>query len=147
LLSTPDKSWLKDARGKAVKIVIPLLTGLPLRIKISESEQERLYYRIIYMEREMGEILQSQDSMRRRLGRAPAAGDKAADIGKAYRQQERHAKTWCAGAGIHAMSVSYEALVQGPDEILGRLAAFLGVGEKLAAMRACIDPALRRARV
>ena len=44
------------------------------------------------------------------------------------------------------MSVSFEALVHHPDEILPQLAGFLGVTEKLPAMRACIDPALHRAR-
>ena len=44
------------------------------------------------------------------------------------------------------MSVSFEALVHRPDEILPQLAGFLGVADKLSAMRACIDPALHRAR-
>jgi len=147
LLSTPDKSWLKDARGKAVKIVIPLLAGLPLKLRKPDSEPEPLHYRILFMERDMEEILQSQGTMRQRLGRSPAAGEQAADIGKAYRQQERHAKTWCAGLGVHAMSVNYRDLVHRPDEVLPRIAGFLGASDKLAAMRACVDPALHRARV
>ena len=67
---------------------------------------EPLHYRILFMERDMEEILQSQDTMLRRLGKSPAAGEKPADISKAYRQQERHAKSWCATLGIHAMSVN-----------------------------------------
>ena len=47
---------------------------------------------------------------------------------------------------IHAMSVGYEALVHQPDQILPQVAAFLGLADKLPAMRACIDPALHRAR-
>ena len=44
------------------------------------------------------------------------------------------------------MGVSYETLVHRPEEILPQIADFLGMLEKLAAMRACIDPALHRAR-
>ena len=79
----------------------------------------------------------------RRFANPP--GEKAADISKAYRQQERHAKSRCANLGIHAMSVSFEALVHHPDQILPQLAAFLGIADKVHAMRGCIDPALHRA--
>ena len=97
------------------------------------------------MDRDMEEILQSQDTMLRRLGKSCPAGEKAADISKAYRQQERHAKDCCAARRIHAMSVSYETLVHHPDQILPQLAAFLGIADKVHAMRGCIDPALHRA--
>jgi LPS sulfotransferase NodH len=83
--------------------------------------------------------------MLRRLGKTPAA-NKIGDISKAYRQQERHVRSWCTTRGIHAMSVSFQTLVHRPDQILPQLAGFLGVPDKLPAMRACIDPALHRAR-
>jgi hypothetical protein len=44
------------------------------------------------------------------------------------------------------MSVSFEALVQHPDDIVPRLAQFLDITDKIPAMRACIDPALYRVR-
>jgi hypothetical protein len=62
------------------------------------------------------------------------------------RGAEKRPQRWCAGLGIHAMSVNLRFLVHNSDEILLRLAVFLCVSDKLAAMRACIDPALRRAR-
>jgi hypothetical protein len=147
LLATPDRSWLKGAKGAAVKIVVPLLAGLPTVLRPPNSEPERLHYRLLYMEREMEEILASQRAMLERLGKPRAAGEREADIGKAYRQQERHGKAWSATHGVHAMSVSYSALVHHPDEVLPRLAEFLGLGDKLGAMSACIDPALHRARL
>jgi tetratricopeptide (TPR) repeat protein len=146
LRSNPDKFWLKEARGAAVKVVVPLLAALPPRLRKPGSEPESLHYRILFMERDMEEVLQSQNTMLQRLGKSPAANEKAADISKVYRQQERHAKSWCASVGIHAMSVSFQALVHRPDEILPQLAGFLGTTYKLPAMRACIDPALHRAR-
>jgi tetratricopeptide (TPR) repeat protein len=146
LLSDPDRSWIGEAKGTAIKAIVPLLAGLPRKLRKPDSEPEPLHYRILFMERDMEEILQSQGTMLQRLGKSPAAREKAVDISKVYRQQERHAKSWCANLGVHAMSVSFETLVNHPDQILPQVAGFLSVADKLPAMRACIDPALHRAR-
>jgi hypothetical protein len=145
LRSSPDKSWIREAKGTAVKVVAPLLASLPRKLRIRDSEPEPLRYRLLFMERDMEEILQSQHTMLRRLGKASIA-EKAADISKAYRQHLRHAKGWCVNSGVHAMSVSFETLVNHPDKILPQLADFLSATDKLPAMRACIDPALHRTR-
>ncbi len=146
LLSNPDRSWLKEARGTAIKIVAPLLAALPPKLRKKDTEPEPLHYRIIFMERDMEEILQSQGTMLQLLGKATASGETTPDIGKAYQQQERHAKSWCATLGAHALSINYHTLVHSPDKILPQLAAFLNAADKLAAMRACIDPALHHTR-
>jgi hypothetical protein len=138
-------SWIQEAKGTAIKVVVPLLAGLPRKLRKPDSKPESLRYRLLFMERDMEEILRSQDTMLRRLGKSCPASEKA-DVSKAYRQQERHAKNWCANLGIQAMSVSYETLVHRPEEFLPQIADFLGMPEKFAAMRACIDPALHRAR-
>jgi tetratricopeptide (TPR) repeat protein len=146
LLNSSDRSWIKEAKGTAIKVVAPLLTSLPRKLRKTDSEPEEFHYRVLFMERDMEEILQSQDTMLQRLGKSAAASEKTADISKAYRQQERHAKSWCANLGIHAMSVSFETLVRHPDQILPQMATFLGATDKIPAMRACIDPALYRVR-
>ena len=146
LLSDPDRSWIKEAKGTAIKVVVPLLAGLPRKLRKPDSESEPLHYRVLFMEREMEEILQSQDTMLQRLGKFRPASEKPADISKAYRQQERHAKTWCASLGVHAMSVSFQNLVHNPEHVLPQLAGFLGVADKVTAMRACIDPGLHHTR-
>jgi tetratricopeptide (TPR) repeat protein len=146
LLSNTDRSWIKDAKGSAIKVVAPLLARLPQKLHKTGSGPEPLHYQILFMERDMNEILQSQDTMLRRLGKASATTEKTADITKVYRQQERHAKDWCTSLGMHAMSVRFEALVHQPNDTLPQIAAFLGAVEKLPVMRACIDPALHRVR-
>ena len=145
LLSDADRSWITEAKGTAIKVVVPLLASLPRNVKKPDSKTEPLHYRILFIERDMEEILQSQNTMLRRLGKTAAAGT-AGDISKVYRQQERHARNWCARLGIHAMSVSFHALVHSPEETLPRLASFVGATNKLPAMRGCIDPTLHRAR-
>jgi tetratricopeptide (TPR) repeat protein len=143
LLSGADRTWLAEARGKSLKVVAPLLAALPLQIQNSKSNIQNFHYRVLFMERPMEEILDSQDTMLTRLGKPTRPG---ADIAKAYQQQVRHAKTWLGGRGISAMSVDYTRLVHHPEEILPALAAFLGVPDRLEAMRAVIDPRLHRAR-
>jgi len=146
LLSNPDKSWIREAKGTAIKVVVPLLPALPRKLRKPDSEPESLHYRILFMERDMEEILQSQNTMLQRLGKSRHASEKPADISKAYRQQERHAKSWCANLGVHAMCVSFHALVHRPEEVLPQLAGFLGVADKVTAMRACIGPGLYHTR-
>ncbi len=57
-----DSSWLTGARGRAVKLVSSLLYDLP--------PTER--YRVLFMQRELEEVLESQEKMLARLGRPPA---------------------------------------------------------------------------
>jgi hypothetical protein len=147
LMSNPDRSWITEAKGKAIKVVIPLLVSLPIKLRKPNSDSEPLHYRVLFMERDMEEILQSQDAMLLRLGKSAPTGERTGDISKPYRQQERHAKTWCARQGIHAMSVDYETLVQRPDHGVSRILSFLGgIADRLPAMRSCIDPALYHGR-
>ncbi|HLB25802.1 MAG TPA: adenylyl-sulfate kinase, partial [Nitrospirota bacterium] len=48
-----DKAWLMDARGKAFKMVSMLLPDLPREFR----------YKVVFMEREMSEVLASQKKM------------------------------------------------------------------------------------
>jgi hypothetical protein len=53
-----NRDWLREARGKAVKIVSPLLKSLP----------EGNSYRILFMRRDLDEVLASQQKMMQRRG-------------------------------------------------------------------------------
>jgi hypothetical protein len=53
-----DTGWLREARGKAVKIVSPLLKSLP----------EGNTYKILFMRRDLDEVLASQRKMMERRG-------------------------------------------------------------------------------
>ncbi|TAE73762.1 MAG: tetratricopeptide repeat protein [Verrucomicrobia bacterium] len=143
LLSASEKSWLTDARGHALKVVAPLLSSLPLALPNDPSHPGKLHYRVLFMERDMEEVVRSQESMLTRLGkpRHPEA-----DIARAYRQQVHHAKSWLQTRGIPAVSVSYHDLVHHPEEVLPTLADFLGRSDRIEPMRAVIDPSLHRAR-
>ena len=62
-----DSSWLEEARGKAVKIIYRLLPHLP----------PHLDYRVLFMERDLNEVYDSQQDMLR-VQRAPRRRDRTA---------------------------------------------------------------------
>lgn len=144
LLTSAGKSWLLEARGHALKVVAPLLSSLPLKLENPDSDIQQLTYRVLFMERDMDEILSSQDTMLTRLAKPTPAAD--GDIARAYSQQVRDAKNWLTRHGISSMSVSHAALIHQPEVILPVIADFLGIGDRWVAMRQVIDPTLHRAR-
>ena len=135
------KSWLSETRGHALKVVAPLLATLPRQV-LENSQSAPLHYRVLFMERDLEEILTSQSSMLTTLGKKEPSGD----VSKAYLQQVRHAKTWLNGHGISALSINYHDLVHRPQESLPELAHFLGIPDQIPAMLNVIDPTLHRAR-
>ncbi|MEM9016587.1 MAG: sulfotransferase, partial [Verrucomicrobiota bacterium] len=163
LLTSKDRSWIAEAKGQGIKVVSPLLSSLPLRQRpgkgTDDGEVEAggengrkklkpLHYRVLYMERDMDEILESQKKFLERAGKeSPAdANEKALDIAKAYGQQARRAKEWCQSSNVQAMGVDYAKLVTDPEEIVEEVAEFLGVPEKAEVLKERIDPNLYRAR-
>jgi hypothetical protein len=61
----PDKTWLRETRGRAVKIIAFLLEHLP----------DTHNYKVIFMQRKMKEVLASQSTMLDRLGGSDDTGD------------------------------------------------------------------------
>ena len=137
LMSSPDRKWLGETPGHAIKIVAPLLSFLPPRIPGKEAA-----YRIIFMERDMGEILESQATMLKRMGKPAPEGD----VSKAYAQQVYHAKTWINAKGIPAISVSHRDLIETPEIVIPALLDFLGSGSSPEELLSIVDPSLYRAR-
>ena len=63
-----DKSWVREARGKVVKVISHLLEDLP----------DDNFYRVILMRRDFDEILASQNKMLDRRGETNPVEDEAA---------------------------------------------------------------------
>jgi hypothetical protein len=131
-----DKSWVPKARGKVVKIVAQLLPFLP------EGE----HYRIVFMHRDLREVLASQRSMLERLGRSGASMDEAA-LGDTLRGQVESVLKWVNGRpNAKCLHVRYEDAVNNPAGLTGRLDAFFAGRVSTPAMTAAINPRLRRQR-
>ena len=131
-----DTSWLPQARGAVVKIVGHLLTRLP------RGEE----YRIVFMHRDLGEVLASQKAMLQRLRRAGGRLRKQA-LTRAYTTQLVRIDQWLKHAGnVHVLGISYAQALESPTETAARLRAFLGEPFDAQSAAASVDPALRRQR-
>ena len=131
-----DASWLPQAEGKVVKMISALLRHLP-------SEHR---YRIIFMHREMAEILASQRQMLVRRGE-PAGDDddKMADL---FERHLREVEAWIAQQpNIQVLHISYNDILRHPGEQAKVLNQFLGNRLNTHAMVQVVDQALHRQRV
>lgn len=131
-----DIAWVKDARGKSVKVITALLKHLP----------KKFYYDVIIMRRAMDEILASQKKMLERRGEDPdkVSDQEMADLfGKHFAQ----VMDWVRQQkNIRFLEVSYNEMLVSPEEEIGRVNRFLGGELDTDAMLAKIDPGLYRQR-
>ena len=131
-----DASWITGARGMAVKIVAHLLPYLP------EGEE----YRIIFMLRNLEEVVSSQSAMLDHLGRPGAALD-ARSLLRAYTGQLVRVQSWLQSRpDIAVLAVNYVEALQDAAGAAQRLESFLGEPFNRTLAAAEVDAALRRQR-
>jgi predicted AlkP superfamily phosphohydrolase/phosphomutase/tetratricopeptide (TPR) repeat protein len=129
-----DASWVPQARGKVVKIVAQLLRYLP----------RNEHYHVLFMERNLAEVVASQTAMLARQGR------RGADLGggqllETYAAQlQRVRKHMASRAEIRTLRVDYGTLLAGPEAGVGRIAEFLGEPFNRKAASQSVRPDLRR---
>ncbi len=137
-----DRSWLPQARGKAVKIIhllLPELAGAP-----PDEQGLPLEFRVIMMRRPIAEIVASQRAMLTRQSKASAALPDA-QLGKIFTDQLARVESWLEGRPeFRVCTVQYPELVARPAETAARVNAFLGGGLDEAAMSRAVDPSLYR---
>jgi hypothetical protein len=130
-----DWSWLSDARGKAVKIISYLLKELPPNHN----------YKIIFMRRDLNEVLASQAKMLERRGEPNEIDDAKmielyeSDLWKANYLLKNNPH-------FEPLQISYRDVLDGPEDQARRLNEFLGGGYDVEKMAAAVDPALYRNR-
>jgi hypothetical protein len=129
-----DASWLPETRGKAFKMVSQLLYDLPAT--------ER--YRIIFMDRDLEEVLISQEKMLKRLGRTSAPREQ---MRRAYALHLARLHEWLQRQGhVKVLRVSYNDLVEQPERESKRVSAFLDGKANAESMAQSVDPSLYRNR-
>jgi hypothetical protein len=145
-----DASFLARFTGRVVKVVAPLLPFVPADYA----------YRVLFMERDLHEILASQRVMLDRRGTA-ADGPDDGMLEQAFGSRIRHVKHWLAEQNhVQTCFVSHHRLISSPAEACAEVASFLDAtgafaatpgeheaGEQIAArMAGILEPALYRAR-
>jgi hypothetical protein len=131
-----DKSYLRAARGKAVKVISFLIKDLP-----DEND-----YRIVFMRRDLNEVLTSQQKMLDRLATADSDDDGAA-MKEAFRNDIARVRVLSRTRPNFALcEVRYKDAIADPAGASHAVNAFLGGHLDEAAMRATVDASLYRNR-
>jgi len=131
-----DLAWMPEAAGKVVKIVTGLIMYLPAEYN----------YRIIFMRRDLNEILSSQKKM---LGRLGKEDDNIPDekMAKVYEEHLKEVRSWLIRQpNIETLYVNYNSMVKDPTESLTKINDFLGGGMDVSVMSAVVDKELYRER-
>jgi hypothetical protein len=131
-----DHSWLENARGKVVKVISALLQHLPPGYS----------YRVIFMRRNMQEILASQKRMLTHNGQQT---DKVGDetLAAMYRKHVEQVIKWLAQQeNISFIEVDYNQLLSGPEVEVKKINSFLLESLVEGQMLEQIDPGLYRQR-
>ena len=135
-----DRSWLPQARGKAVKIIHLLLPELVAAADAGIKEE----YRVVMMRRPVEEVVASQRAMLARQGK-PAAAVPDTQLGKLFLDQLTRVEHLLAGRPeFQVLGVSYPALIADPAAEMARVNAFLGSVLDETAMARAVDPKLYR---
>lgn len=131
-----DKSWLARARGRAVKLVAPLLLHLPIGPD----------YKVVLMRRPLDEVLASQRRMLERRRQPPGPPDTVMrrsllmhllDVEEGLRERP----------DLPTLFVNYNRVIVDPQAEVSRLAQFLGTTAlSTTAMAAVVEAGLHRQR-
>ncbi len=136
-LSDGDTAWLPQTKGKVIKIISALLLHLP----------EDYEYKVLFMLRQIEEIL---DSQRRMLIRRGEPTDRV-DDGEMAAMFEKHLRkvyAWMnSQPNLDYLDVDYNELLRGNAmPIIRQINDFLGGALDEQAMASVIDPSLYRQR-
>lgn len=130
-----DSSWLSEASGKAVKMVYSLLYDLP---------QDR-QYTVVFMRRDLNEILASQNQMLQNMQIASSVDDER--MGHLFQQEITKFLQWLETAQhINCLEVAYNAVAAGQSDPVHQVNFHLGGDLNTQAMASVVDPSLYRNR-
>jgi len=130
-----ENGWLKEVEGRAVKVVAQLLEHL--------SHQCR--YRIIYMERNIEEVIRSQEKMLTRQGKVVASVLNRRMI-HIFVRQEKMIKEMLTTGKFPVLYVRYRQCIKDPEGVARKVNEFLGGTFNETAMANAVIPGLYRNR-
>jgi hypothetical protein len=136
LAKDKNKSWLEDAPGKAVKVVSELLKELP----------SGLLFKLIFINRNLEEVIASQNKMLVRRGEPPDAGDDE----KMMLLFERHlgkVNQWIdRQSHFEVIFLDYQKVLEDPTGQAEKIKAFLQRELDVTKMARVVDRELYRNR-
>ena len=129
-----DVAWLPESKGKAIKIIAQLLPALP-----------KNRYRLIYVDRDLNEIVQSQRAM---LNRSGKRGGKLTEkqLKDVFLKQVRAIGEMLTATQIPIIKIHYGECIVEPTAAAAEINRFLGGRLNEPAMAAVVDARLYRQR-
>lgn len=114
-LKEGDSAWMEQACGKVLKAISALLEYLPNQYR----------YKIIFMERDLIEVLASQRKMLERRGK-PANKEDDVMFLNLYKKHLAKVKDWLSEqSNIDVVYISYNALLEEPKRFAEDIARFI----------------------
>lgn len=135
-----DNSWVGQAQGQVIKVVSPLLEYLP-------SEYN---YKIIFMDRNLDEILASQQKMmerREEKRKGSQTLQKASDqeMKQTFRSHLQKVKQWLNQQdNMEVIYLKYDQAVANPQPAAQKIIEFLQLDLDIQAMTSVVNPNLYR---
>ena len=100
-----DNSWLPDAKGKCIKIIAQLLWNLPPGTDLN--------YRIIFMERDLDEIVVSQNKMIQAQG-GKSVSNNSDTLKGIYRKQLTRIRRFIHACHLPVLDIDYRESINDP---------------------------------
>ncbi len=133
-----ENGWLVNHGGEVVKIITQLLPFLPVT--------EAIQYRIIFVERNMDEILRSQEKMLKNRKKPGKRSTETLLKNGFYRQVEK-VKALIAARGIPVLYLQHQDCINKATVEAGKINDFLGGHLDETAMARVVDRSLYRNRI
>jgi predicted AlkP superfamily phosphohydrolase/phosphomutase/tetratricopeptide (TPR) repeat protein len=128
-----DNSWVGDGQGKCMKVIAQLLKHLP----------KKYNYKVVFMKRDMGEVLRSQQIM---LKRNPDEFPMA--IANAFQKELEFVQNWAkTEPSVSILYLDYKDVIANPVANAEKISEFLGKPLSIEQMAQVVDPSLYRNKV
>ncbi|MEM7010038.1 MAG: alkaline phosphatase family protein, partial [Verrucomicrobiota bacterium] len=134
-----NQTWIPEAKGKVVKIVAQLLPFLPKK----DANGRPLHFRVLFLNRDLDEILESQRKMLEREGRLNEVGK--GDLAHAFRHQLAQVRQLLNQRSIPAQDFRYRDAIDDPALFAEKVGVFIRKPDSAPAMAQAIDRKLYRA--
>lgn len=132
-----DKKWLPNAKNKLVKIISHLLVHLP----------EKYNYKIVFMERDINEIIQSQHKMLVQLGKAKA-DTYPAGLDMTFKENVEKIKLWAKKHhNVDILTINHKDIIKDAAGQVNKIKDFLNIDLDIDKMCSVVDKSLHRTKL
>lgn len=128
------KTWVNQAVGKAAKVISHLLLHMPPQFE----------YKVIFVQRDLGEVVSSQHKMLVKNGKA-RADSYPAGMEMAFRKNLNKIKKWAENTkNVQLLNIEHADVLRDPVTCANRISTFLGREMDIQAMASVVDRSLHR---